>query len=517
MAIKRQSVRVRNLTEFGIISDIASFETPANAFTDGNNVSFEGGAITKAGVRYPALKPTPEAINKVYAKDRVVYGCSTKNIYRYTSQWEKISHKAYNGSTEWFITELSNVVVFCNIGDNPVYLDTKTKTIKELPGWGVENGQKAWRAGKIRSFKNYLIALDLVEEGVEMKQRIRWSDIASPNEPPPSWDASATGKNATSAGFNDLSEVKGAIIDAVSMNDYMLIYTTQEVVLMEYVGGNDIFRFRKVFEDLSMVSSECAVNVNGGHFVVTSNDVVIHQGAGSYTSIADGRIKQFLFREIGQGAANKVKVIAYPSKNEVWVMYPRRQSVGLYKAAVYNTKNNTWGFRDLPGITAIGYGVIPDGKERIIDTQKMTINSDGQIIDGIGKDLLKNSLYCVIEDRTCWVLDEGKVAQKYLPCSVVKRNMDFDDWGLDETSHKQINGIIPQFRGSGIVNISIGTSETAEEEPRWTTPVEFHIGKDRRANFRRTGRYISVKFETFGNDPWELYGYSIEVMETGDR
>ena len=505
-------VIIKGLAQYGTITDIPSFETPVNAWTEVLNCSFINGGIAKSNTRVEVLTPALDTVSKMYTKNGFVFYGTKNKIYRAT-QYESMDvsriSSTYVDSNQWFITELSNVLIFTNDSNIPqMFKPTDTK-FSDLTGWDAN-----WRTSKIRAFKNFLIAVGTTENGVDYPQRIRWSDLALPNTVPTSWNATDTTK---SAGFNDLSEAKGNITDIVQFGDVMVIYTTREVYLMTYVGGNDIFTFRKIFDDISMLSTECAAQINGGHFVVTSSDVVVHNGS-SWKSVIQDKIKQQLFNIIQNSDINTVKVQNYPAKQEVWVLYSSTFTAGvLDRAAIYSITNDNWTFRDIPNATAIAYGILPSDDDLIYNFQDYTYDSDSNTFNGIGQDFVRNSLFIVTDDLKWWAVDEGTTGTINLPSTAIKQNIDFDDYGLEATSHKMIKSIYPQIQGTGSVFISIGVAESAFDPPMWSNAVEFNISTDRKADFRVSGRYISIRFQSFDQDFWNMTSYGIDVVPRGTK
>lgn len=510
-------VVITDLDKIGVISDVASFQTAPNAWTSARNVSFENGGVTKTGNRSEIMVPTPENVNKIFNREGKVYFCTKTKIYQATGIANiDISRTGapYLPTSEWYVTELSNVAVFNNGADVPQVFGPQDSKLSDMPHWGKEGGaEKTWLTPRIRSYKSFLICLGMIESGDDHSQRIRWSDITLPNEPPPSWDATDATR---SAGFNDLSEARGKPIEAMTMGDNLILYTTQEVFMMSYIGGNNIFSFRKIFDNISILSPECVAPVNGGHFVVTTSDIIIHNGS-SWQSIVTDKVKRELFNLLGKADPEAVKVQAYPAKNEIWVLYPSGRGEILDRAAIYSLSNGTWTFRELPNVMAISYGRVPGENNRIIDTQDMVFDVDEQIINGIGQDFERGSLFASTLDNTWWAIDEGDDADVTLPCAIIKNNLDFDDWGVEATQHKMIKAVYPQFQGRGIVNISVGVSDDPYSAPVWSEAKYFNIETDRKVDFRETGRYISIRFEGFQNETWTLLSYAIEGSPRGGK
>lgn len=515
-------VTVNKLNEYGMISDIPSFETPINAWTTIKNCSLRRGSIGKSGSSINVMVDAPSVVNKMYAKNGLIYfGTSNKLYVDNGTQNLDLSRTsgAYTTTYEWFFTELSDILIAINNTNTPQMLVPTASTFQDLTKWGYESGaQHNWKANKMIGFKNFLIAWGMVEDGVNFKQRIRWSNLALPNQVPNSWDAS---DQSTSAGFNDLSEMKGEseIIDLVPFNDFLIVYTTREAYLMTYTGGDSIFAFRKLFDNISLISPECAVGTPKGHILVTNDDIIIHNTQ-EITSLIENKIKLELFDVINQGNVENILMQYYPAKNEVWILYPSSPGAPLNRSVILSLDSMSWVYRDIPSLTAITYGVVPSERNNIINNQNYVINSapKSQVpVNGIGRDFIKQSLIVSTVDKKFYAVDEGVTEANSLPALAEKRNIDFDDFGFESTSHKQLKAIYPHVRGNGVLNITIGVSESPYVEPTWTTSKEFNITKDRKVDFRVTGRYISIRFESFDGQDWDMSSFGIELEQNGNR
>ena len=97
-----------------------------------------------------------------------------------------------------------------------------------------------------------------------------------------------------------------------------------------------------------------------------------------------------------------------------------------------------------------------------------------------------------------YVLGEGNttLATSSVPAYVEKVNIDMDESGFAHDSMKMVTGIHPQIQGSGRIYIKVGVQDNPYDPPIWSTPVIFDIKKDYKADFRCTGRYLSVRFES---------------------
>lgn len=505
---------VRDLSQHGVVSDIVPYELPSNAWTSGKNISFEDGGVKKIQGMVKMMVPAEANPMDIYTKDNMVYYTTPEAVYMIDGGANHLLNEEgtlYPYTTEWSITELSNVLVFGNEACPPKYKPLNDAILKDLPAWP-EN----WRCSNIKAFGNYLICLGTQEMGVDFPQRIRWSDVTMPNEPPGDWDDTST---TNSAGFNDLSDTKGRIIDGLSLGNAMLIYTEDEVHQMDLINGALIFRFRKILDNVNILSKGCVANVDGKHFVVTRNDVIIHNG-NTHQSVISSKIKKQLFDEIRESDSYEdVVVQSYPAKNEVWILYKTKGNTGLNRAAILNTLNLTWAFRDLPNATAVCYGIAPKSNEGVIDSWDVIIDEEDSLINDIGKDFTKAGLFISTVENEWYAIDEGEEDpdRQNFQAYIERVHLDLDDLGLETDCHKQVKAVLPQVTGRGVLNVYLGTSRTPYETPTWTKPVRFNIEKDYKADFRITGRYLSIRFESLDDSEWKLLSYGLDVAKRGGR
>ena len=157
-----------------------------------------------------------------------------------------------------------------------------------------DNWVSSWRTESLRSYGDFLIALNMIEGSSSFPTRVRWSNLAQANNVPDSWYAADTTK---SAGFNDLVQMKTGIVDGATLGSNFIIYSKDQVWLMEFVGGTFIFNFRKLFSETGLINANCAIEVQNKHFCFGTDDIYTHDG-NSKVSIADERVKSYIFNGI---------------------------------------------------------------------------------------------------------------------------------------------------------------------------------------------------------------------------
>ena len=63
---------------------------------------------------------------------------------------------------------------------------------------------------------------------------------------------------------------------------------------MEFVGGQFIMNFRKLFTDAGLINQNCVVEVEGKHYCFGPADLFVHDGT-TKQSICDERTKNFIY------------------------------------------------------------------------------------------------------------------------------------------------------------------------------------------------------------------------------
>ncbi|MGL5013663.1 MAG: hypothetical protein ACRC6V_05145 [Bacteroidales bacterium] len=493
-----------------------------------------------------------------------------------------------NPENTWYYTTLSNAIIINNKLDDPQGLVPYKDAFSDLPGWGWPNkdkrpkgteGEKSprdWKAGRVRSFRNYLVALDMIEGGIDLPQRVRWSNVAYVNELPPDW---IEDDEARDGGFNDLTDANGRIVDGIPLRDTFMVYTDQETYEMQYVGGILIFNFKKLFSDSGILAPECAVEFEQKHFVISKDDIFVHNGS-SKQPVASGRVKQYLIDEISSVNPLATKVFAYTPRKEIWISYvgPGQTSHMIpnpdYKpadpvspenpkeipsdpeiqwqcnrCAVWNWEWDTWTFYEIPLSYDMGMAAPPDLTTMEWEDFDGDVGPDAPLPEDqvpppedwwdspkwefeqwsdLGKDFIKRIPYIASPDKCLYTIDIGEEQilwnardkeEKRRPviAELVRTHLDMDEAVEDIRSHKFLKHISPQIRGAGNIHVFIGGSETASKEPDWDNWQIFNIEEDTKVDCYSNNRYPAIKFVDMGKGDWSIQGYDINFVVEGNR
>lgn len=379
----------------------------------------------------------------------------------------------------------------------------------------------------LRSYKNFLIALNVTQNGVNDPFMVWWSNPADPGSLPSSWDVTNA---ANDAGYVDVAEGGDIVIDGLQLRDSFIVYKENSMWRMDFVGTPYIFNFTKISGVTGILNRNCVVEYNGMHFVLTKNDVIVHDGLSS-RSVLDKETRRFLFRNIDANNLNLCYVFKNPFFNEIYVAYPDIGSTACDKAMVWNYVDNTVSFRDLPNTTFAYYGAVDS-----LLSESWASDTDGWSFDltlwgSLGYVPPNTSVLVASQDQQLYLLDDessynGVSATSY----IAKQGLHFGE----PEKVKLIRSIRPRITGSTGQSISVSVGWNNYDpytEPTWSNPVPFTIGSQVPVDIMQSGRYLAIKFET--NNPvwtlgsyqlgsgqsasqWRLDAYDMDVVETGN-
>lgn len=522
----------------GINLDLSPYAMPNEMWSDGSNVTFRQ-ARTNVAQGYSEVYGTQyDSGNNPIANTTIVghpmiavpwtdfnsnywFYANDTDIYRIGSDGShtEVTRTSgdYTGDYDdgWTATLFNGALLFNNGDDVPQFYNETTSKFEALTGWLANE-----RCGVVRPFKNFLIALDLYDTSNSQAypSKVLWSDTAPLGGVPTSW---STGDPAVQAGYNILPDTQGKIVDGKALNDTFFIYKNDAVWAMQFIGGNLVFSFRKVFSDgTGILARDCVTEYEGKHFVVGVDDVYIHDGTAK-KSVITNQMRKALYSQINPNHTDKVKCVHDSKNREVVIHYPSVDSPTgeADKVIIYNYESDAWTQRDVERIAYIGVGHVQRtlGEPEGWDSDTGTWDGDGSFWGEESYNPSRNDLLYVkhgdVTNTSGFFIGESGLSINgvaYKPF-VARTGLDFED----DKGYKYINAIYPHFEGEGTVNIYVGTEERQGGGITWSQPQEFVIGEDYKATFRESGRYIGIKMESKTDNIWSLTGYSIEYSYEG--
>lgn len=357
-------ITLRDVGKYGVGKDTRPHTLPPGAWSRSQNIRFRDRLAGNIGgheriFSVPRITPLWLLYAKTPASSHFIYPGLTK-IY----QWDGLSHKNITRQTAgvdvdyaasevigWNGGMLNGIAILNNGVDLPQSWNPYTPAARAV---NLANWPTTDRARVIRPHKAFLIALNLTKSGTEFPYLVKWSDAADPGFVPGSWDETDP---TTLAGENPLAEGGDFIVDGLDLRDTFIIYKESSVWLMQFVGGQFVFRFQKLFDDFGLLSQECVREFKSRHFVVSNDDIIIHDG-NQWESIGKEKVRRNLFNNINPEQISKVFVQADYKNTEMWICYPESGVTYCNRALIWNWEEGTFTERDIPGLVHMAYGQV---------------------------------------------------------------------------------------------------------------------------------------------------------------
>ena len=504
-------VKIGPAGQLGVNKDLSTHDLPVNAWTDVENVRFQSGYAKQAlGYKeiYPTIPIVPlHIVPVIVSGSRYVVVAGTGKIYCVNgSTWTDITRASGGdytaGVNEWTSTLLSGIPVLNNGTDAPQFWTLSTGAdFAPLTAWPANTTCKS-----VRAFRNYLIALNVTKAGTNYPYMVKWSDAADAGTVPASWDETDP---TTDAGENDVAADGGAVVDGGALRNDFIIYKSNSIWRMSYIGGDLIFSFAPIFQNDGILTKNCWAEIDGAHFVVTGSDIIIHDGQGK-VSVANDATRAYFFGDIDADNYGRAFVFKSPYSNEVAVAYPSSGSTYCDKLMVYNTVTKTLSFRSVPNLTHANSGLFEASASQSWDSDTDTWDSDATTWGDI--DFTPDSARTVwaSADQALYMSDSGYLFDGASPDATLERiGLSF---GQPEAV-KLVKGIRPRITGEtgSTVIVSVGSTTDPAATPTNYVDMTYTIGSTLKCDCLKSGRYIAIKFSTGTAKYWTLESYDVEI------
>lgn len=512
-------VRIPAAGAIGVNSDLSAHELPPNAWTDARNIRFlDGSALQFLGHGEVYNGPTvaPQYVMPVnVAGVRYWLYVSAGKAYAVTNQsgaavHTDITHAAPHAGivNQWTGAILGGIPVL-NVGDTskvPMYWDLNlTHKFLDLPNWPANTYCKS-----LRRFKNFLVAVNITEGGVNYPYKLMWSHPADPGTLPSTWDPNDGNKDA---GNLPVSDSSGPLVDCLGLKDSLIVYAENSTHALDYIGGTFVMRNRKVFGMSGIMNRNCAVEFDTWHLALTASDVVIHDSYNAQ-SVLDKKSRRFLFQNIDVTSKDKCFVFKNPFLNEIFICYPSFGATTCDRAMVYNYVDKTVSFRDMPNVSHAEMGPVDNTLAGNWNQDNDTWGSD--LTAWNGPDFTPDTARVIMAsaDSKLFMLDASASFNGVLPNAFLeRRGLSFGE----PEYRKIIRSIRPRIKGNtgDTVIIKVGGSDDPFLDPVYMETITHVIGSTVTNDCLVDSRYPAIRFETGTAYQWRLDSYDVDVEKGG--
>lgn len=496
----------------GLNFDEAPHELPDGAFSAGLNVRFADGWARRFEGHSSALRAPLAAAYHV-----ANYPTATTNYWIHstltgayaddgTTQTD-ITGTALSGAAGDRFTScvLGGVYVQNNAVQVPMYWGGDTAlNLATVTGWDA-----TWRCKSLRSFKVYLLGLNITKGASNYPSMVKWSHAAEPGSLPTSWDEADATKDA---GEQDLSETPDKVVDGLALGDSFIVYKERSAFGMQLTSDNNIFRFFRLPGDHGMLTQNCAVQFPGGHVVLGASDVVTHSG-GEPTSILRGRMRKWLFSRIDGANFGRSFLAANHARSEVWICYPTNGQAACNEALVWNYSDNTFGIRELPNVTASAFGPLATSAVETWAADTEAWADDDTTWDQSSVSAADRRVLMSSTAPGLYLMDQSsKFAGTAFTSRIERTGMAFGDPSVT----KLVKAIYPRIDAptGSIVYIQVGGCQDAEQGVAWSAPVAYTVGVSYRVDTFATGRFMGYRVYSDAAR-WRVKSMDFDVVPMG--
>ena len=513
-------VRVPAAGSIGLNQDLSKHDLPLGAWTDCLNIRFLDGYAWQTfghGEVYnsPAFAPQHVLPCNISGSRYWIYTTAAKT-YAVTISGGVAVHTDITHATPR--TGVVNKWTSTLIGGIPV-LNTGDTTSVPM-SWDLNLGNKfvnltAWPANtyakSIRTFRNYLIALNITKAGVSYPFMFKSSHAADPGFLPSSWDETDPTKDCVQF---DLAEGYDVVVDGMQLRDSFIVYKEASVWRVDFTGGTFVLNRQKVLGTSGALNVNCIVEVDGFHFVVTNNDIVTHDGQQAI-SILDQKTRRWFFQNIDVNAVDKVFVFKNPFFNEVYVCFPAIGSSVCNRAIVWNYHGNTVSVREMPNVNHANFGPVDNGLTGNWAQDSAPWDSD--LTAWNGPDFVPSTARVLMgcDNSKIYMLDSSSSFDGVMPTAYMERR------GLslgEPETMKLVRGVRPRITGNvgQTVTIKVGSQADPYADPDYQAVGTFTIGQTPPAfDCMVTGRYFALRIESGGAFQWRMDSYDLDVVPAG--
>ena len=367
-------INIRQMGSIGVVSDVAPWDLPPAAFSDGMNFRLVSGKVQTAGglesVSVNAGQELGHITQSTDLKGNSSWlACGERSILMFNGNdfytltglaADRLKNQINVDPRGWSSAKIGNVSFFNNKELVPIYWadegeSTSPSELQFLPwhiGIDEETGDLAietWAdagmsCNTIRSHKNFLFALGINSPQGQFNDRLHWSHPADPNGIPFSWRPTIEQPDSI-AGALSLGR-GGAIISGESLRDSFVVYSETGMSVLDFTGDALGWRRRAISETSGLANKEAVVEIKGAHVMFTGTDIVSFDG-NSLQSLMHNRLRSRLAANVNMEKINNSWAVHYQAHNEVWFGVPEGTAENPNYAYCYNYRDDNWSIRNL--------------------------------------------------------------------------------------------------------------------------------------------------------------------------
>lgn len=539
--------RVRELGSIGIVSDIAAWDLPPNAFSDGMNVRFspELGisrapsfrtALDFSAVRGPDAIPVAVSglPTNSATTDRLFVVDQGGSVYDWSSSetpvemvMEGFTPLASPGSP--VLSRMYGNLLVHLPGGVPSYIRPDDSLVRHaLAGWPSD-----LRAKSLKSFGDQIFAFNLTQGAALRPRSCRHSGFGN-GEMPTSWDINDAETGAGEIEFEHDDE----ILDGVQLGQSLMVYSRGQCQEITRSGGLRLFATKLLPGYRGVWGADCAIEVQNSHYCFGPEDIVKHSGIAEPIPVAKGRVRKRIYESIAVQDAEQFFVFKLQSQKELWFCYRTADSrakffgspLGCNMAAVLQWETGAWTFVDLPFVTSASGLIIQTGGTWEEDTGTWddgggTWNDDetlarrSVVLSSVAvqsNQIFKHRLLALDGLGESSGLDLPLCEEAFARAYARRFGLDLDVEGMELSEYKHLRFMYPQgdFPDGGLL-FRAGGSLTPKGSTLLPQTLSLRVSGGYMVPLKTGGRYLGYELASGSPQEFSMTGFDLDVVGLG--
>lgn len=125
-----------------------------------------------------------------------------------------------------------------------------------------------------------------------------------------------------------------------------LLWSIDSLLLMSFVGGDQVWSFATISDQSSILSSSCPVEMDGIYYWIGVDRFLTYNG--SLRELPNEMNLDFFFQNLNFAQRQKVFGFKVPRWGEIWWCFPFGTATECNHAIIYNVRENSWYDTPLP-------------------------------------------------------------------------------------------------------------------------------------------------------------------------
>lgn len=508
-------LEIGSINQGGVVLDIAPYDLSPQIFSYAENVEFGKQGVT------PLLSPInlyltlPLGKTVLHAEPATVNGgikivvffCEDKIFILDRGNLLDVTPSGLGASRLWSVVQFNGYVVACNGVNYPYYLDfyNYTAQLAVLPNWPTNVLPKllGCLAGCLFAFGNgsqYLFS----------DQFVLWSNIAEIGQLPSNYDYTDP---TSRAGLLNLPDYE-YFVSVESLGQSLVLYRSNSVYTVRFVGGGSVFSFTPTFSDKSLLSEKAVATKGRLHYCIDQGEFYVHDGL--TTQEFDAKpVSDYFYKNVNLDRLDLVQMFYDKVQDKLHLVYPSKTSSVCDFDLFYNFSTQTWSIDRVPSCTYVAPIFLPnaednvtyDGLEGTYDEWEGTYELEYANLNRPALAYFGSEVY-TLEGAT-----EYKVA-------LLRRNLvayTVQDQSGAVTVKRNLQVLITELWPKlydGTVSFRIGFSDKPLSEISWS---DWQLADDFKLDFFESGRYLHVEIKNEDQQYFNLGGYMLRARPIGEQ